>query len=263
MRAGRDAPKKERAGRQPELVFGLIGALGADIQRVIDYLKINLQTVGYTVLDPIKLSTLMHEIPGEPFDSLYASGRRADVEQYMDAGTELRRRLQRSDALAMYAISALRELRKRRSIPDGELADRTAFILDSLKHDDEVETLRRVYGPAFIAVGVYTPYPERLVNVEDRIYEFGGRRGDLKDYRSRANDLIEKDFDEQEQPFGQHVSDAFALADVVVSTSGDRLKRDVERFIKLLFGDWTNTPSRDEVAMYHAQAAAFQSSSMA
>jgi deoxycytidylate deaminase len=92
---------------------------------------------------------------------------------------------------------------------------------------------------------------------------FAGRRGDLTDNRQRADFLIDKDFDEQEQPFGQHVSDAFALADVVVSTSGGRLKKDVERFIKLLFGDWTNTPTRDEVAMYHAQAAAFQSSSMA
>lgn len=263
MRARRDALQRRRTGRQPELVFGLIGALGADIQRVIDYLKINLQTVGYSVPDPIKLSALMHEIPGAPFDSLYPTGRRADVEKYMDAGTELRRRLQRGDALAMYAVSALRELRKTLTTGDEGLADRTAFVLDSLKHDEEVETLRRLYGPAFIAVGVYTPYPQRLVNVEDRIYEHGGRRGDLKDYRTRANALIDKDFDEQEQPFGQHVSDAFALADVVISTSGDRLKKDVERFIKLLFGDWTNTPSRDEVAMYHAQAAAFQSSSMA
>jgi hypothetical protein len=172
VRPERGAPKKERVGRQPELVFGLVGALGADIKRVAESLKGNLQSVGYTVPDPIKLSTLMHDIPGKPFNALSVDEKRADVEHYMDAGTDLRRRLQRGDALAMYAVIALSQLRKSLGIADDKLALGYAFIFDSLKHDHEVETLRRLYGPAFVAVGVYTPYTERLVNVEDRIYEF-------------------------------------------------------------------------------------------
>ena len=130
-----------------------------------------------------------------------------------------------------------------------------------MKHHAEVETLRRLYGPAFIAVGVYTPYRQRLEAVRKRLRESAGHGGP-DDYGTEAQRLIDKDFDEQNKPFGQHASDAFALADVVVSTAlGETTS--VTRFIELLFGDWTHTPTRDECGMTHAQIAAYRSSSMA
>lgn len=251
-----------RIDRQPELVFGLIGALGAGLSAVGDALRRELREVGYQVGDhPIKLSHLMHRLPGPPFDALSRDGRRAGVEAYMDAGTALRERL-RPDALALFAVTAIRVARREQF---GEPADGpakgTALILDSLKHHEEVETLRRLYGPAFIAVGVYTPYEQRVDAVRKRLRESAGR-GTLDEYGPEAERLIEKDRDEQEKPFGQHVSDAFALADVVVSTTGGETSS-IERFIGLLFGDWTKTPTRDEVGMTFAQIAAYQSSSMA
>jgi cytidine deaminase len=130
-----------------------------------------------------------------------------------------------------------------------------------LKHHEEVETLRRLYGSAFIAVGVYTPYKQRHEAVCKRLQVSAGH-GNPDDYRHEADRLIEKDRDEENKPFGQHVSDAFALADVVVSTAAGEVSS-VERFIRLLFGDWTKTPTRDEVGMTYALVAAYQSSSMA
>jgi hypothetical protein len=231
-----------RIDRQPELVFGLIGALGAGLSAVGDALRRELREVGYQVGDhPIKLSHLMHRLPGPPFDALSRDGRRAGVEAYMDAGTALRERL-RPDALALFAVTAIRVARREQF---GEPADGpakgTALILDSLKHHEEVETLRRLYGPAFIAVGVYTPYEQRVDAVRKRLRESAGR-GTLDEYGPEAERLIEKDRDEQEKPFGQYVSDAFALADVVVSTTGGETSS-IERFIGLLFGDWTKTPT--------------------
>ncbi|HZO95401.1 MAG TPA: hypothetical protein VFB22_16755 [Candidatus Baltobacteraceae bacterium] len=252
---------RQREERRPELVFGLIGALGADIGPVIDSLEERLQIVGYRSVR-IKLSALMEsQIPGHPFVDLCKDGKKADVEAYMDAGTQLRTSLRRGDALAMYGVLALREERRRSSASYDEVAQGLAYIFDSLKHDDEVETLRRIYGQAFVGVGVYTPYRERLRNVSARICESKGI-GQPDDYRKRAEALIEKDFDEQGVPFGQHVSDAFALSDVFISSSGDRAGH-VARFVQLLFGDWTKTPTRDEIAMFHAYAAALESSSMA
>ncbi|MBV8642720.1 MAG: hypothetical protein JO225_02250 [Candidatus Eremiobacteraeota bacterium] len=179
----------------------------------------------------------------------------------MDAGSILRERL-RPDALAMFSVNAIRAAREAEfGEPQDGPANGTAFILDSLKHHEEVETLRRLYGAAFIAVGVYTPYRVRLEAVEKRLRDTAGH-GNPDDFRHDAERLMEKDRDEQERSFGQHVSDAFALADVVVSTAGNE-SSSIERFVRLLFGDWTKTPTRDEVGMTHALVSAYRSSSMA
>jgi deoxycytidylate deaminase len=259
---GAELPAVDRVSQQPELVFGLVGALGADLKAVASALRRELRDVGYCVSDePIKLSALMHRLPGSPFDALLRDGKRAGVESHMDAGNALRERL-RDDALAMLAVIAIRVAREKEfNRPRVSPANGVAFILDSLKHHAEVETLRRLYGPAFIAVGVYTPYEQRLDAVKKRLRESSGH-GTPDDYTHDAQRLIEKDYAEQNKPFGQHVSDAFALADVVVSTAhGERAS--VTRFIELLFGNWTRTPTRDEIGMTHAQIAAYQSSSMA
>ena len=259
---GQGQKRDKRVARQPELIFGLIGALGADLSSVAEAIRKELKTVGYSVgAHPIKLSHLMHDLPGPPFSDLKIEGHIASIEPHMDAGNALRERLG-ADALALFAINAVRVARSVQfGQPSDGPANGVAFVLDSLKHQQEVETLRRLYGPAFIAVGVYTPYEKRLETVCKRLRDTAGRKAP-SDYKHEAERLIEKDRDEQDNPFGQHVSDAFALADVVVST-GVKEESSIERFIKLLFGDWTKTPTRDEVGMTHAQIAAYQSSSMA
>ena len=257
---GDPRPVVDRSSRQPELVFGLIGALGADLKAVASAIRRELRDVGYRVSDePIKLSALMHRLPGPPFNTLVRDGKRAGVEAHMDAGNTLRERV-RDDALAMFGVNAIRAARESEFGQHRERpANGIAFILDSLKHYAEVDALRRLYGPAFIAVGVYTRYQQRLESVEKRLHETAGH-GDFD--HKEAQRLIEKDFDEQNKPFGQHVSDAFALADVVVSTAPSQISS-VGRFVELLFGNWTHTATRNEVGMTHAQIAAYQSSSMA
>lgn len=89
-------------------------------------------------------------------------------------------------------------------------------------------------------------------------------RGEPSDYAKEATDLVQRDEDEQRNPYGQHVSDAFALADVVVGKAGRRdLETSTNRFVELLFGKWTHTPTSDETGMYHAQGARYRSASMA
>jgi cytidine deaminase len=78
---------------------------------------------------------------------------------------------------------------------------------------------------------------------------------------------MEKDADERANRFGQHMADAFALCDVVIATDTPDDKsqetRSVRRFVELLFGNWTHTPTYDETGMYIAQGSACRSSSMA
>jgi cytidine deaminase len=250
-----------------ELVFGLVGALGTDVKRAGLTLRQQIELVGYAVdQEPVKLSALMHDIEQEPYSSLYAKDAhgkkyvRAGVETYMKAGTKLRTDLKRADALALLAIRALRSRREALNLGESS-ANGYAFILDSLKHKSEIEMLRRMYGPAFIAIGVHGTYDDRLEHTQRRLLKEVGNRGSLNDFEADAKRLMQLDEDEKDNSFGQHVSDAFAMADVVISDKLDK-ESTIRRFVKILFGDWTQTPTRDEVGMYHAQGAAYQSSSM-
>ena len=61
---------------------------------------------------------------------------------HMDAGDEIRNQAGRNDAVIGLAITGITEHRAARF--DGAPATNTAFILNSLKHPAEIETMRRI-----------------------------------------------------------------------------------------------------------------------
>jgi deoxycytidylate deaminase len=84
---------------------------------------------------------------------------------------------------------------------------------------------------------------------------------------SEAEELIEQD-EYESADFGQRFRDTFHLADVFIATSAsegriDTTRRQLRRFLDLLFGTRIITPTKDEYAMRIAQAAALRSSSLA
>jgi len=98
----------------------------------------------------------------------------------MDAGNRLRFCWQRGDALALLAlteISAIREEKTQDRYRDGSVKslDRFAFILRSLKHPEEVELLRSIYGSRFVLVAAYAPEEIRRKALAEKL---------IKDYRS-------------------------------------------------------------------------------
>ena len=79
----------------------------------------------------------------------------------MTAGDELRASWDRSDALALHAISDIVATREQLCPAAGEDAqpgylDRHAFVLRSLKTPDELETLRAIYGPRLVKIAAAT-----------------------------------------------------------------------------------------------------------
>ncbi len=213
--------------------------------------------------ETIKLTDLLRELAGPPFEALKIAGDRASIKSKMDAGNELRAKTQRAEAMAMLGVNRIRAYREREGIPAGRATKATAFILNSLKHPTEVRALRRIYGSSFVAIAVFNERSDRIKATQARLANSYGR-GELSDYESEAVGLVQRDQDEQRNPYGQHVSDAFALADVVVGESTSRdLKQSMERFIDAFFGNWTHTPTIDESGMYYAQGARYRSASMA
>ena len=252
-------------GVNPELIFGLVGPLGADLELVGVELTEALRQVGYDI-ETIPVSRLMCELKKEPWKSLPERGPEDKrLESYMDAGNALRKAVGRADALALLAIGAIREQRESRLKSSGSSGRGTAFILRSLKTPEEVRILKRIYGPTFFLISAYAPRQKRVRNLAKRIADsnFSQR---IDEFIGLAEGLVTRDEKEAEagQKWGQNVLETFPLADVIVNIGNPpSLRTSLVRFVQLIFGNPFHTPSRDEQGITLAFGAALRSGSLA
>jgi cytidine deaminase len=246
---------------RPELAFGIIGPLGTDASLVEDQLRRSLANVGYST-ETLRLSHLMRELPKDPWKSLKNQSRDEEIANHINAGNQLRERLG-NDALALLGISGLREIRRRITGHTNRQMPGHAAIFRSLKRTEEIETLRRIYGPAFFVLAAHSPRDRRVKDLAKKIAE-GHFDNQAKNYLAIAEQLVAVDEAEVGNQFGQDVRRAFPLADVIVDGSDvQSLHTQVERFVELVFGNPFRTPSRDEQGMFLARAASLRSASLA
>lgn len=241
-----------------ELIFGLVGALGSDLDLVIKALSDSMSLVGYTC-QTIKLSQLLHEIDKWEFPETTEEER---IKIHMDRGNELRENLERGDALAVLAIGAIREERESVTGDPKKPSALKAYILRSLKHPDEVSTLRRIYGDNFILIAAYSPRETRIQTLARKIAD-SHHAFQSAEHRPTAEALLQRDEAEKDNKFGQNVRETFPMADVFVNISDtNEVHKSINRFVELLFGNTFHTPTCDEYGMFHAQAAALRSASL-
>jgi len=250
---------KKSQGSKPELFFGLVAAIGTDLKLVAEMLEEALIDAKYQC-EHIKLSDLLDaKNPSDAYD------------RYLDrmaAGTKLRKDLSQGDAVVLMGVGDV-WTRRRRLDPSNSNEDEapkpvpnTAYIFNQLKHPDEVATLRRTYGNSFFLIAGYSPRERRVKHLSDLIAR---SRSQMKSegYRSFAEELIEKDKNEEGEKLGQQVQETFPEADVFINVdSRESVKASVGRFIESLFGYPFHTPTRDEFSMFQARAAALRSSDL-
>ncbi len=264
----------------PELIFGLVGPLGARMDEFQGLLENGLSTlIGYET-EPVRLSDQLkrfgpqiwtkvwEQFPVAGHDPswwIYSGPSGAPPPEkvhehirrkaYMDAGRMVREDVRARDVLVRLAVTEILSKRK----GDAPLT-KVAFILRSLKHPAEVETLRKLYGPAFVLVGVHSTEDHRAKNLKNTL-----RRKTRLGAPARnavATYLLNRD--SYETDTGQRVRDTFYLADVFLSADlDDPLENQLERFLKLLFGSVEITPTKDEYGMFAAHAAATRSAALA
>ncbi|HEX3970408.1 MAG TPA: hypothetical protein VHX19_03745, partial [Stellaceae bacterium] len=259
--------KKSSIGKKqkilgPELFVGLVGAVGTDLGLVADQLAQELRGANYFP-EIIRLSALIAD------SAKYAHLKKLDrdpednrVNAYMDAGDELRRTMLRGDAAALLAISKVQALRVEKNGDGSTPIPRAAYIFNSLKHPNEVSTLREIYGDSFLLIAAYSPRETRLRQLSDRIAR---SRKDYKpdQYLDAAVKLNERDEQEAGDDYGQSVRETFPLADVFVDASdSDALHGHLKRLIDILFSYPYSTPTVDEYGMFHAKAAALRSADL-
>jgi cytidine deaminase len=233
----------------PEIVFGLIGAAGSPLDDVSLALANAMSGAAYEVHD-VRLSDLIAEMFAEDVKGLSGHHRAGKL---MELGTQLRKRTGLGWAAVGLGMAQIQKLR-------GGKAPRAAhcYILRSLKHKDEIEALRRIYGRQFIAISVHSP---RRMRAERMLQKFalatGGRAAD---YRAEVEELLSRDEHEAEK-LGQRVREAFPLADYFIACT-EKLEEQVTRLIDLLFERPIITPTKAEVGMFHAFAASLTSAAL-
>ena len=247
-----DSPLSPRL--YPEVVIGLVGPVGIDLDPIIAAIVRQLEAVEYKA-KPIRLSAKLGEFVGENHSQKQEDERIANL---MDAGTKLREKSGRGDAVALLGIAEIRRIRAEEL---GGSTEGNAYILRSLKHPHEVQTLRSVYGKGFFLISAYTPRDARVSAMAEKITR--SQHGNSNRARAKAESIVERDEQEENKDLGQDVKDAFPLADLFIDgRDKNSFEPEIRRFIELVFGNLFHTPTRDEHGMYHARSAALRSADL-
>jgi deoxycytidylate deaminase len=233
-----------------ELVFGLVYAVGTDYRPVLAYLEDQIRLGGYAA-DSLHVSDWF----AETAERLSLDIRLLDSNEYeriasrIDAGNKIRTRTKQADIFALIASSKIFSTREMDESDNPVAHKRRAHILVSLKRPEEVESLRKIYGPGFYLIGIFADEAQRV--------DFLTNRKGLT--HEQAESLIERDQKEKELEFGQRTRDTFQMADLFVGLAGHEYEKGIQRFLKLVFGDPFMTPTKDEHSMFLAYAASLRS----
>jgi len=228
----------------PELMIGLVAPLGVDLVDVNNIIKDYVNQFDYQP-NIIVLSSLIKEVDGLK-THLIETPEEKRIDSYMTAGNEVREKAGRGDILAAIAIGNISEKRS-----DYEPIAGTVHIFSSLKHQDEVQLLRDIYGEGFYLIGISSSKQKRIDYLDKR------KGIPVKEARR----LIERDENENDK-LGQHMRDAFHLSDAFVNIDSDDLNDQIGRILDLIFAKPCVTPTKDEYAMFLAFAAAMRSADL-
>lgn len=249
----------------PELIIGIAGPIGIDIDSMADEIGRALGLVGYTHKS-IRVTSLMMEHPspgiaqeGEDYFSL--------MNFKMDYANNLCELASDPEFLMRIAMDGIKTARKEvidnRGGQGASIASETAYIVRQLKRPEEVAALRRVYGKQFILVSGYGSDIHR----RERILDKGKSSMPISTPQpildEKVSAILIRDHDEGASRHGQHLRDTFHLADVFVDgINRDQMRSGIERFFQAFFGRVDIGPTKVEYGMYAAKAAALRSTDL-
>lgn len=257
-----------------EIVFAMVAAVGVNLKLAEDALSERLEDYGYRC-EYIKITE--HVIPKLFKKTKSKKGERDfdRINRMMDLGDEARGKISKN----ILAKGAAAEIASRRKNPQKPNL-RTAYIIHSLKHPDEVRELREIYPRGFHLIGVHA-HPDF-------------RRKHLMQMRKMSEDEAEQVMQRDRkagEKHGQQLVDTFHLADFFVGWGGDdsiettqttldlgaeitgvttagytvnkvRVAAAIHRYVDLVFGHIYKTPTFGEHAMFMAFTASLRSADL-
>jgi len=232
-----------------ELVIGLVGAVGTNL----DLLKISITEMLKAYSYDVKVIRISKDIISQFCSISNSDDNYKKANELMTAGNTLREKSQNNAILSVAVSAKISSTRTKDENKAPTPNPRTAYIIHSLKHPDEVNLLREVYTNGFYLIGVYANEERRIKYLVDHRY--------MTD--DEAKKLISRDADEDEK-WGQHTRDTYELSDFFVNFDNnyDRTTNHLWRFFDLIFGKPNISPTFDEYAMSMAYSASLRSSDL-
>jgi deoxycytidylate deaminase len=242
----------------PELVFGFVAPIGADLTTTVAAFRSYFERRNYTVVE-IKVTDIFNVLqkyiaPDMPLEKSPLQRRYAT---YIAYGDQLRAKF---DDAILAATSIRRVMSKRLKVarmPE-ERFSRTVFLIHQFKRKEEIDLLRNVYGRLFFQVSIYSRRGVRVDYLSRKFASSNHATGHLK-YRNIAEELIQVDEDEVGKLHGQRVAKIFHDADFIASLDApENVEIQVDRFCELIFGSNSISPTRTEYGLFLAKAAALR-----
>lgn len=257
----------------PELVVGIAGPIGIDIEAITEAITESFEAVGYSsvqirITDEIKnLSSSVPVTKRTDYNSV--------IRYKMKHATAICRKNNDQAYLMRIAIDAIQRERaiiaaklskasKRSSqVTIAPVPQRIVYVIRQLKRPQEVLLLREVYGRQFVLVSAYGSQDSRKAVLKDKLRRSMSLGTKPARISALAGELIQIDADEGDDQFGQHMRDAFHLADVFVDgIEKGPMKDKMSRFVNAFFGLNEIAPTKEEYGMYAAKGAALRSSDL-
>ncbi|WP_454619043.1 anti-phage dCTP deaminase [Bradyrhizobium cenepequi] len=251
----------------PELVIGIAGPIGVDLDQIAVSLKTALTSVSYTS-ELIKLTAEMERFPigadllpevnkwigGDTFNTYMRK---------MSQANALRKQNSDPAVLARIAVDAIQIRREQHTGDSHQVRTAHGYIVRQLKRPEEVALLRKVYGRQFVLVSAYAPEQLRKEKLCDRLRRELSTAVAQSHITHRAEQLIERDASEDGDALGQQLRDTFHLADVFIDgINKQEMDNKITRFIDAFFGRNDISPSKDEYGMYAAKSASLRSADL-
>lgn len=227
------------------LVIGLVGAVGCRLKSLSNILSSLLTSeFDYRVMEIHVSQEFLHKHSEQPnFSSQYER-----YDKLMDIGNKLRKKY--DNKYLSFKIAEKIAFLRRENIEN----KRKAFIINSLKHDEEIKALRNIYGKNFYQISLYeSPDIRRDVLIND-----------IGMTKAQAERLMDRDQGE-DNDYGQHTIDAFHLADYFIkydNKTNEHIKNSCKRFLELIFGHPYKTPTFNEFSMYMAYTSSLRSADL-
>jgi deoxycytidylate deaminase len=251
------------AKRPIELVFGLVGPTGVDLPAIAAVLESQLKALNYDARQ-ISLSALILGCYGGDAENFSAYDR---TDYLIKKGNSLCRDAKERDIIGRLGLQAIQKEREKisgcKDMP--HISARVAYIVRSFKRQEEVELYRDIYGKAFTLISVYASKSSRIQALSREFQSCipmteNNNPNEARTPEELAIRIIDRDYKEEEEDFGQRVGKTFPLADFFLS-DGPRLEieRQLARLVRLTLGDPYISPTRDEQGMFFAYAAALRS----
>lgn len=255
---------KLRLLSHPEIVIGLAGPIGIDIEAMAEEVGRALGHVGYAH-QTVRVTDLMTRYDAP--DVQAAGGDYFSAMNFkMDYANKLCELAGSPDALIRLIIQGIREHRQellRSKGSDAEVLSETAFIIRQLKRPEEVLLLRRIYDKRFVLISGYGSEEHRLERVVEKGRASLPLSAEHPQIVEKAWSLLLRDQHEGQAKTTQHLRDTFHLADVFVDgINRDQMRSGLERFFQAFFGRVDIGPTKTEYGMYSAKAASLRSTDL-